>query len=1236
MPRELELFDGTVLEFPDGTTDDVMLAAGQRETARLRDEQARQPLPPDVQPSTAGQGRSAGVGGPTRQDMARPGTLRTVTPYGAGDPRINPPPAEPAPGDSVLDRPLPPPSSFAEATQRKRAMEAFAADSRRGGIDPAEAAQFGPGAVGANDAGIARKAAADAEVRPTGTVRGLSMPEVLADRFSPTKVAADALRPKPLDRSVAGFVRDTAADAIGGWRQAAPDLNAAMYGGVRALADVAGASGVAQWAGLSADAAKDFGALFSNPNGDHAVSGAFRSLAQAAMGGGLGGTVGAVGVMVGSTGGNKYNELRNLGMPVDAALEGSAVHSLAEYLGERIGMPGLARIVNGIASKGLPARDALKEALKQQGEEQLTTALQDLYDKFGRAGTRPNMGWKDYLDDVIDTAQQTLIMTAAAGAGGAIKRAAGQGARRMLGVPEPAPAPAVDPYQAASAVGFHVEPPLVTDTPVAQRKKTEAILDGVAAQYGIPPRVMQMLRKGAEGKPLADLGPTYAAGIQWLQQRGLVSADIAPEVLQALTHGAVAPPAAEGEGKAPAAAPAAAKPEAKAEAATSSIESTLRSAGALPGAGAAPAPPSSISDAAHQAATSPLNDLPEPTDAQKAAGNYTMGHVRLSGFDVSIENPQGSVRRSKADAAKPWEVTMPAHYGYIRGTKGADGDHVDLFIGPGEDNGRFWIINQTKAGGKGFDEHKVVTGVDSADEAVALYKASFADNFGDRVFGSVGTELTAEQLRDVLPALEQPKPFRKPAPPGAPAPAPAPAAAAAAPAPRLQNRTRSDAGYVQQMQSIAANPDPGRLGFSRDFAAGAPVVLDAGSTPGAVYGRTDYATTSKGRRIPVRYAVVEADALLPSNTATGAAVAGYDTGLPGRARVIAGNGRTAGLVAAYERGTTKGYGAGLAEDASLHGIDAAAIARFKRPVLVREMGAADLTADIGDESNVSGIAERSSPEVARDDARRIDLAALEFDEDGNLTDQALRRFVDSMPTSEQTALRDARGAPTRQAGDRLTSAVFAAAYESDALLALQAQAADPEARTILTGLVAAAPAMARLRGLGDLDIRPLVSEAAEAAVNARRRGIKLADMAAQADLDASPEITPLLEMFARNVRSARRIGDNLRAAANLAYEEATKPAEDMLGEVPKRSRQEVLKEASDDAEGSQGLGQPTGAEPAPGDARRRPAEAGAPGSRGGAEESAGRRPARSAQQAEVIELRKRVSVLESLRACLAS
>ena len=71
---------------------------------------------------------------------------------------------------------------------------------------------------------------------------------------------------------------------------------------------------------------------------------------------------------------------------------------------------------------------------------------------------------------------------------------------------------------------------------------------------------------------------------------------------------------------------------------------------------------------------------PTPTEAQKTAGNYQKAHIRIHGLDISIENPKGSYRTG-VHAGKPWRVRMPADYGYIRGTTGADGDHVDCSSG---------------------------------------------------------------------------------------------------------------------------------------------------------------------------------------------------------------------------------------------------------------------------------------------------------------------------------------------------------------------------------------------------------------------------------------------------------------------------------------------------------------------------------------------------------------------------
>jgi hypothetical protein len=123
---------------------------------------------------------------------------------------------------------------------------------------------------------------------------------------------------------------------------------------------------------------------------------------------------------------------------------------------------------------------------------------------------------------------------------------------------------------------------------------------------------------------------------------------------------------------------------------------------------------------AHAAATSPSIEG-DPSDEQKRAGNYKMGHLRVGGIAISIENPVGSRRR-------PGWTTLKAHYGYIRLTTGADGDHLDCFVRPGTDDqwdGPVYVIDQYQQDGKTFDEHKIMIGFRSQQAAVKAYLGSY-------------------------------------------------------------------------------------------------------------------------------------------------------------------------------------------------------------------------------------------------------------------------------------------------------------------------------------------------------------------------------------------------------------------------------------------------------------------------------------------------------------------------------
>lgn len=138
-----------------------------------------------------------------------------------------------------------------------------------------------------------------------------------------------------------------------------------------------------------------------------------------------------------------------------------------------------------------------------------------------------------------------------------------------------------------------------------------------------------------------------------------------------------------------------------------------------------------IDQAAHAAATSPLNDLPEPTQAQKEAGNYQKGHINLHGLDIAIENPQGSERRGVSPDGTEWSSTLASHYGYFKRTNGNDGDHVDTFIGPNPDSTKVFVVDQLNKDGS-FDEHKVMLGFDSLEEADRGYHANYEPGWTGR------------------------------------------------------------------------------------------------------------------------------------------------------------------------------------------------------------------------------------------------------------------------------------------------------------------------------------------------------------------------------------------------------------------------------------------------------------------------------------------------------------------------
>ena len=147
----------------------------------------------------------------------------------------------------------------------------------------------------------------------------------------------------------------------------------------------------------------------------------------------------------------------------------------------------------------------------------------------------------------------------------------------------------------------------------------------------------------------------------------------------------------------------------------------------------------------------------EPTEAQKKAGNYKKGHVKIQGFDITIENPKGAIRRGVDDNGKAWSTEMKNHYGYFKNTEGKDGDHIDVFIGDNPNSKRIFVVDQVNPKTKEFDESKVMFGFDTEDEAKKAYLSNYSKDWkGFKDITYVDIDTFKEWLYD---GAKQRKPF---------------------------------------------------------------------------------------------------------------------------------------------------------------------------------------------------------------------------------------------------------------------------------------------------------------------------------------------------------------------------------------------------------------------------------------------------------------------------------------------
>lgn len=145
-----------------------------------------------------------------------------------------------------------------------------------------------------------------------------------------------------------------------------------------------------------------------------------------------------------------------------------------------------------------------------------------------------------------------------------------------------------------------------------------------------------------------------------------------------------------------------------------------------------------------------------PTEAQKEAGNYKKGHIKINGFDVTIEQPAGSVRSGKDASGKEWSQVMNNTYGYIRGTESVDGDHIDVFLGPDMNSDMVYVVDQVNTDGS-FDEHKVMMGFSSLEDARSAYLSNYEE--GWQGLGNITGVALDEFKKWIDSSIRKTKPF---------------------------------------------------------------------------------------------------------------------------------------------------------------------------------------------------------------------------------------------------------------------------------------------------------------------------------------------------------------------------------------------------------------------------------------------------------------------------------------------
>lgn len=139
------------------------------------------------------------------------------------------------------------------------------------------------------------------------------------------------------------------------------------------------------------------------------------------------------------------------------------------------------------------------------------------------------------------------------------------------------------------------------------------------------------------------------------------------------------------------------------------------------------------------------------SQARDSAGQSTTLLYQTHSLLAVIESPKGTHRSGGV---------LQADYGYLRGKSGADGEAVDVFIGPRPTLSACWVVDQVNPQTGEFDEHKVLIGFATKAEALACYLGSYQEGFALKILKAIH-DTNARDVKHWLLNGDLTKPFRE-------------------------------------------------------------------------------------------------------------------------------------------------------------------------------------------------------------------------------------------------------------------------------------------------------------------------------------------------------------------------------------------------------------------------------------------------------------------------------------------